>query len=201
MKLLAISVVTMLAVASVKAGPTTQPEALASAESAARAAAELAGKSVALGAPRLYNQAHGLAVDRSDPNTPRVVGYVGPSWIVPAVGEAGKPGPRGFVLDRGTGKLVARAHEVVALPKQGVYYIDDWRLPASALGPRDSITSHCGVNLIAVMLDLGNSQLVPLFIRATGQKSAKQAPENHKLFPEYELPSRPKGFCPVALMH
>lgn len=158
----------LLSAVTLRAAPASQPDALPSADAALRAAEQLADKGMSLGQPRLFDKDEGLAVDRGDPRDPKVVAYVGASWVVPVSSDA-KPGPAGFVLDRGTGRLVARAHEVVPMPAKRVYYVDEWQLSAATIQPGDSIGGSYafGGDAFMMTLNLGDGKTAQLIIQPT----------------------------------
>ena len=137
------------------AGTKEAAPALPDAASATKAAAAIAENGLALGEPKLFDQAAGLAVDQADPKAkdPKVVAYVGPSWIIPASRPDHAAAPA-CILDRGTGRLVARANDILPMPRPGVVYVDDWQLAAGSLSPSDSV-AHVPGGGLGLQLDLG----------------------------------------------
>ncbi|MCG3179959.1 MAG: hypothetical protein BIFFINMI_02313 [Phycisphaerae bacterium] len=151
---------------------TFKAPAVAAADKATELAAAEVGKDATPGQPRLFEEAEGLAVDRSDPADPRVVAYVGPCWIVPvqAQSEPGKPAPKAVIIDQGTGRVIARAHDVVKMPSPRVYYVDEFQLAAGSLKPGDLVGGaniYSGAGGMAVTLDLGKSQKAVMTIVAS----------------------------------
>ncbi|MDD4890830.1 MAG: hypothetical protein PHU85_12990, partial [Phycisphaerae bacterium] len=60
-------------------------------------------------------------------------------------------------FDRGTGRMVARANDVVPMPKANVYYIDEWQGPANAIGPNDAVGGQYGGAGLSIRLDVGGT--------------------------------------------